>query len=320
MKEDILLSMMTESKEYISGEDISRRLGVSRTAVWKYIEDLRKAGYVIEALPRRGYRLLERPDKLLPTEVRSGLSTKILGQVVHYFPQVGSTNDVARKLAQQGADEGTLVVAEEQTSGRGRRGRNWLSPAGTGIFASLVLRPNLLPAQAPVLTLTAAVAGAEAIRQLTNLPVGIKWPNDLLINGRKVAGILTEISAEIDSIFYVIIGIGINVNTNSFPDELKDIATSLAREGGQAVSRQRLLQLFLLRLEKWYYSLLEGGQDKVLDRWRELSVTLGRQVTIFSPNFTVQGLALDIDQEGALLLQTADHKIVRILSGDVSLR
>lgn len=319
MKDDLLLAMLAGADEYISGEDISRRLGVSRSAVWKYIEDLRRLGYVIEAVSRHGYRLVARPDKLVPTEVRAGLATARLGQVVHYFPQIGSTNDMARQLAQQGADEGTLVVAEEQTEGRGRRGREWLSPPGTGIFASLVLRPKLLPAQAPILTLTAALAGAEAIRELTDLPAGIKWPNDLLINGRKVAGILTEMSAEIDTIFHVIIGIGINVNTNSFPAELKNMATSLAAEKGQPVSRCRLLQLFLQRLEVWYDSLLVG-REQVLDRWRELSVTLGRQVTILSPNFTVQGQALDIDQEGALLLETADKEQVRILSGDVSLR
>lgn len=319
MKEDILLAMLARSDGYISGEDISRRLGVSRTAVWKYMEDLRRAGYVIEAVPRRGYRLVSRPDKLIPTEVRAGLDTVRLGQAVHYYTEIGSTNDVARELALKGADEGTLVVAEKQIKGRGRRGRHWVSPAGTGIFASLILRPNLLPAHAPILTLTAAVAGAEAIHELTELPVGIKWPNDLLIRGRKTAGILTEMSAEIDTIFHVIIGVGINVNTDSFPEELQYVATSLAKEVRQEVSRQRLLQLFLQRFEKWY-DCLPSKRDRVLDRWRRLSITLGRQVTVFSPNFTVQGQALDIDQEGALLIHTTNGEQVRILSGDVSLR
>lgn len=319
MKDDMLLSLLAGSDEYISGEDISRRLGVSRTAVWKYVEDLRRVGYVIEAIPRRGYRLVARPDKLLPTEIRAGLVTVKLGQVVHYFSRVNSTNDVARELARQGADEGTLVVAEEQTDGRGRRGRSWVSPPGTDIFASLILRPNLLPARAPLLTLTTAVAGAEAIRGLTGLPAAIKWPNDLLINGRKVAGILTEMSAEIDTIFYVIVGIGINVNTVSFPADIGAIATSLALESGQPFSRRRLLQLFLQQLERWYHTLLDR-REEVLQRWRELSLTLGREVTVYSPNFTVYGRALNIDQEGALLLETDLGEQVRILSGDVSLR
>ncbi|MGI6129367.1 MAG: biotin--[acetyl-CoA-carboxylase] ligase, partial [bacterium] len=267
----------------------------------------------------RGYRLIKRPDKLLPTEVRTGLTTKRLGQVVHYFSQTGSTNDVARELAQMGAEEGTLVLAEEQVSGRGRRGRPWLSPVGDGIFASIILRPQLLPAQATLLTLTAAVAAAEAIRKLTNLPVGIKWPNDLLLNECKVAGILTEMSAEIDTIFHVIVGIGINVNNDSFPPELCHIATSLAKEKGQAVSRRDLLQFFLQRFEQWY-DLLPAGREEILTRWRELSVTLGRQVTIYSPQATLRGQALDIDQEGALLLLTDDGHEERILSGDVSLR
>jgi len=319
VKDDMLLSLLAGSDEYISGEDISRRLGVSRTAVWKYVEDLRRVGYVIEAIPRRGYRLVARPDKLLPTEIRAGLVTVKLGQVVHYFSRVNSTNDVARELARQGADEGTLVVAEEQTDGRGRRGRSWVSPPGTDIFASLILRPNLLPARAPLLTLTTAVAGAEAIRGLTGLPAAIKWPNDLLINGRKVAGILTEMSAEIDTIFYVIVGIGINVNTVSFPADIGGIATSLALESGQPFSRRRLLQLFLQQLERWYHTLLDR-REEVLQRWRELSLTLGREVTVYSPNFTVYGRALNIDQEGALLLETDLGEQVRILSGDVSLR
>ncbi|HKM39378.1 MAG TPA: biotin--[acetyl-CoA-carboxylase] ligase [bacterium] len=319
MKQDILLALLAKTDEYISGECISRRLGVTRAAVWKYIEDLREAGYIIEAIPRRGYRLTARPDKLLPTEIRPDLNTDYLGQTIHYFLEVDSTNDVARELAQQGAAEGTIVIAEKQLQGRGRRGRNWVSTSGSGIYVSIILRPALLPPLAPLMTLTSAVAGAEAIRRLTALPVMIKWPNDLLIDGCKVAGILTEISAETDTIFYVIIGAGINVNTTSFPAQLRNKASSLALAGGQPVSRKRLLQLFLQSLECWYQSLLTEPQV-VLERWRQLSVTMGRQVAVFSPHATIHGQAIDIDSDGALLLKTKTGEIVRVLSGDVSLR
>lgn len=320
MNQDSLLQLLSAGNgEYISGEEISRSLRVSRTAVWKAVGDLRRLGYEIEAHPRLGYRLLARPDKLLPAEVRLGLKTARFGQVVHHFDSITSTNDVARDLAERGAPEGTLVVAEEQKSGRGRRGRAWSSPPGVGIWASLILRPSLLPAQAPLITLTAAVAGAEAIRSVTGLPAGIKWPNDLLIGGRKVAGILTEMRAELDQVTYVVLGIGINVNTPSFPAELEATATSLYREGGRYVSRRLLLQAFLERFEFWYDRLPQEAEE-MRSRWRELSLTLGRRVTVISPNFTVSGLARNIDREGALLLETETGDLVRILSGDVSLR
>lgn len=318
-RDDLLMLLARAGEGYISGEEVSRALGVSRTAVWKYVEDLRRSGYTIEAHPRLGYRLLARPDKLFPAEVRAGLKTARLGQVVHYFEEVTSTNDVAKDLAGRGAPEGTLVVAEAQTKGRGRRGRSWASPAGTGIWASLILRPRLVPSQTPVLTFTAAVAGAEAIRDLTGLPAGIKWPNDLLIRGRKVAGILTEMSAELDDVHHVVLGIGINVNIPSFPEEIAEIATSLSREGGQNVSRRRLLQAFLEYFESWYDRLPQAAED-LRDRWRAFSVTLGRRVTVTSPRLTLTGLAKDIDREGALLLETDGGELVRILSGDVSLR
>ncbi|HHY92101.1 MAG TPA: biotin--[acetyl-CoA-carboxylase] ligase [Firmicutes bacterium] len=320
MDHDAVLKLLAgQPDSYTSGEEISRALGVSRTAVWKYISDLRRSGYDIEAHPRLGYRLQGRPDKLLPTEVRSGLKTARLGQAVHYFATITSTNDVARDLAERGAPEGTLVVAEEQRSGRGRRGRAWASPPGVGIWASLVLRPDFLPSQAPLLTLTAAVAGAEAIHQVTGLTAGIKWPNDLLLGGRKVAGILMELSAELDAVLYVILGIGINVNTAAFPAEIAPVATSLYREAGRSVSRRELLQAFLERFEYWYDRLPEEA-EALRNRWRELSVTLGRRVTVISPQFTVAGVARNIDREGALLLETETGDLVRILSGDVSLR
>ncbi|BCV24314.1 biotin--[acetyl-CoA-carboxylase] ligase [Gelria sp. Kuro-4] len=320
MDQDALLALLAGEKGgYTSGEEISRALRVSRTAVWKYINDLRQSGYDIEAHPRLGYRLLARPDKLLPAEVRHGLKTARLGQAVHHFETITSTNDVAKDLAERGAPEGTLVVAEEQKSGRGRRGRAWSSPPRVGIWASLLLRPAFLPSQAPLLTLTAAVAGAEAIRRVTGLTAGIKWPNDLLIGGRKVAGILMELSAEQDVVLYVILGIGINVNTPSFPGELAALATSLYQERGESVSRRELLQAFLERFEFWY-DRLPGEAEALRSRWRELSVTLGRRVTVTAPTFTVSGLARNIDREGALLLETETGDLVRILSGDVSLR
>ncbi|MGI6603616.1 MAG: biotin--[acetyl-CoA-carboxylase] ligase [bacterium] len=320
-QEDVLLRLLsTPQNDYISGEQLSRALGVSRTAIWKYITELRNSGYVVEAQPRLGYRLVSRPDKLLPAEVRVGLRTRLLGQVVEYHERVDSTNNRGKELAFQGAEEGTLVVAEEQTGGRGRRGRAWSSPPGTGIWVSLVLRPNFQPSQAPLLTLTAAVAAAEAVRDLAGVSAGIKWPNDILAGGRKLAGILTEMNAELDVINHVVLGIGINVNTPAFPEDIAAVATSLFLErGGKPVSRVRLLQSFLERFESWYDRLPQAA-EQLLQRWRELSVTLGQNVTVTSPAAVLAGVARDVDSEGALLLETEDGQVVRVLSGDVSLR
>jgi len=245
-----------------------------------------------------------------------------LGRNMYYKDVLASTNELARDLARRGEEEGTLVVTEEQVAGRGRRGRSWYSPRGQGLLFSLILRPPLQPAQAPQLTFLAAVAVAETLKEELGLAAGIKWPNDIYIGGRKVAGILTELSAELDRVNYVIMGIGVNVNTplEDFPPSLRGSATSLQVEAGRALSRVALLQELLLRLEDWYKTFIQDGFVPLRRRWKDLALVLGKEVQVLGPNGTFSGVAVDVDDFGALLVQVPGGQVRRVLAGDVSLR
>ena len=245
-----ILELLRRQEGFLSGEDIGRELSITRAAVWKGIKKLREEGYEIEAVTNRGYRLTNPETMYNKRELEQGLKTKTMGQSIYFYEETDTTNNRARELAQEGAPEGTLVVAEKQTAGRGRRGKVWESPLGTGIWMSLVLRPQIMPAEASVLTLLCGLATAEAIKAETGLSAGIKWPNDILINGKKAVGILTEMDCEMSEVHFVIPGIGINVNTASFPPEIADIATSLYLECGKTVSRRRLVHKVLERLEE----------------------------------------------------------------------
>jgi len=322
LKESILRLLKEHRPEYVSGEDICRSLEVTRTAVWKHIQALREDGYEIEARPRAGYLLVCVPDRLYAEEIRDGLGTEFIGRHVYYCSSVSSTNDVAIELAQKGVPDGSLVVAEEQTGGRGRLSREWYSPRYKGIWFSLVLYPSVTPAEAPRVTMVTAVALALAVRKVTGVPVGIKWPNDLLVKGKKFCGILTELGAELDKINYLVMGAGINVNQDpaDFPQELRDIATSLKIEAGAEIARVGLLQSLLAEFEYWYRLWLEQGFGNVLKKWKELSVSLNCPVRIHTLNKTWDGWAEDVDEEGALLLRLPDGKLQRLLAGDVSLR
>ncbi|MBC8015632.1 MAG: biotin--[acetyl-CoA-carboxylase] ligase, partial [Sporomusaceae bacterium] len=278
MRKRILELLGQHPEEYVSGEEISRQLAVSRTAIWKHMQTLKQAGYEIEAHPRLGYRLKTRPDLLLPYEIRDTLCTKMLGQrEIYYFADVESTNTEAKKQANLGCPEGSIALSEAQTKGRGRLSRSWFSPAGKGIWLSVVLRPPFNPHDAPKCTLLAAVAVTKAIQSMTGIECGIKWPNDILYQGKKIVGILTEMNAEIDAINYIVIGMGINVNINQqeFPDELRSSATSLSMAAGRAISRLSLLNAVLVELEQAYEDVIQHGFSKMLDEWRRLSVTLG---------------------------------------------
>ncbi|NLW08107.1 MAG: biotin--[acetyl-CoA-carboxylase] ligase [Clostridia bacterium] len=320
-KQQILELLRNNRGQYVSGEELSRRLAVSRAAVWKHIRALRQEGYQIEALTRRGYCLKSTPDCFYPEEVTAGLVTSWLGRNLYCFDEVGSTNQVAKELADGGAPEGTVVIAESQSSGRGRRGRSWLSTPYKGIWFSLILRPRVAPARACQLTLLAAVATAVAVRELTGLPPGIKWPNDLLAGGRKLCGILTEIKAEIDLIEYVVLGIGLNVNleASDFGPELKSVATSLYLELGRKQERLPLFQKIMAELETWYECWQEKGFAPVRRAWKEANITLGCPVQVNSWQEVFQGLAVDIDAEGALLVRGAGGEIRRFNSGEVTL-
>lgn len=322
MRTKILELLRKCPEEYLSGEEISRQLEVSRTAIWKHMQTLKQAGYEIEAHPRQGYRLQNRPDLLLPYEIRETLCSKVLGQKdIFYFSEIESTNNEAKKQANQGCPEGAIVLSEAQNKGRGRLSRGWFSPMGKGIWLSVVLRPPFNPYDAPKCTLLTAVAVTKAIQKVVKVECGIKWPNDILYQGKKLVGILTEMSAEIDAINHVVIGMGINVNIDQqeFPSELQEIATSLSIITGREISRLSLLNAVLTELEEEYNKVIQCGFEEMLNEWRKLSVTLGKNVNVVGSGRDFSGLAIDIDQDGALLVQTEDC-LERVLAGDVSIR
>ena len=322
MRKIILELLGQHPEQYVSGEEISRQLAVSRTAIWKHMQTLKQAGYEIESHPRLGYRLKTRPDLLLPYEIRDILRTKIVGQKeIYYFADVESTNTEAKKQANLGCPEGSIALSEAQTKGRGRLSRSWFSPSGKGIWLSVVLRPPFNPHDAPKCTLMAAVAVTKAIQSMTGIECGIKWPNDILYQGKKIVGILTEMNAEIDAINYIVIGMGINVNIKQqdFPDELTESATSLSVVAGHTISRLSLLNAVLVELEQAYEEVVQYGFSKMLDEWRKLSVTLGKKVNVIGSGKEFSGTAVDIDHDGGLLVQT-EAGIERVLAGDVSIR
>ena len=321
LRSDILSMLRENMGIFVSGEELGRRFSVSRAAIGKQIQRLRLEGYDIESAVSVGHRLLKSPDLLRPEEVCPQLTTGIFGKELHYFSSLGSTNDEAKKLAVSGSPEGTLVITEEQTGGRGRLSRGWFSPTAKGIWFSVVLRPPFPPQEAPKCTLMTAVALNRAIREITGVPCGIKWPNDILCNDRKLVGILTEMSAEMDAINHVVIGMGINVNISAgdFPPDLQTIATSLLLETGAPVSRLDLFVKILAKLEEVYLVVRNRGFSAVLDAWRQESITLGRQVRVVGLDKSFCGQAIDIDPDGALLVST-DSGVERVLAGDVSIR
>lgn len=323
MKEAILSLLKKNRGDFVSGEEICKRLQVSRTAIWKHIQALREDDYEIEARSRVGYQLTGIPDRLFPEEVKVGLSTRSMGQnKIFYSSTLSSTNELAREEAQKGCGEGTLVLAEEQTGGRGRLGRVWYSPRYKGIFLSLVLRPPVNPSEASQVTMVASVALAMAIRAETGVVAGIKWPNDLLVQGKKVCGILAELNAEMDRVNYLVLGAGINANQEpgDFPEELRATATSLKVETGQPVDRVKLVRACLEAFEHWYSLWLGQGFGAILSIWREMSVSLNCPVRIHTLNKAWDGWAEDVDEDGALLLRLPNGELQRLVSGEVSLR
>lgn len=317
-----ILQLLRVCDGYLSGEDISRQLHVSRTAIWKHMQALKQEGYDIESHSRLGYRLRHAPDLLLPEEIRSRLTTAKLGQgLIYYFPELESTNNEAKKLAAAGCPEGTIILAEAQVSGRGRLARGWFSPFAKGIWLSIVLRPPFHPQEAPKCTMMAAVAVNKAIKRIAGVESGIKWPNDILFQGKKIVGILTEMSAEMDAINHVVLGMGINVNIEQqdFPEELAAIATSVAVAAGHPVSRLELLAAILEELEEVYRQAVEEGFADIFRQWRSHSVTLGQSVNVLGINNQFSGVAIDIDNDGALLVKT-EQGIERVIAGDVSIR
>ncbi len=320
-RQQLLIYLKEGKGTWISGEFLAHKMAVSRSAVWKHICNLKEKGYIIESSPKKGYLLRQTSDLLLANEIREGLNTNVFGKgEIIYFRETDSTNARAKYLAGDGAPEGTVVVAEKQTQGRGRRGRSWFSPPGEGIYTSIVLRPPIPPNEAPKLTLLASVAVAEALLSLTALKVNIKWPNDILIKGRKVAGILTEISTEMDRIDYVVIGVGVNVNMprKGLPPDIAHTATSVLMETSKVFPRIALLRAYLEWLEIYYETFKRKGFDPILNRWKHLADIIGRRISVDLMGSMRVGKVLDVDKDGFLILQDRKGTIERIISGDVT--
>ena len=298
-----ILKALRDYGDYISGEILSEQLGISRVSIWKHVRSLKEDGYVIEA-SARGYRLVSSPDLMLPYEF-PGLEERI-----HYFPEIGSTMDAARELAKKGAGEGTIVIAEVQTRGRGRLSREWLSPKG-GIYFTLLLRPRISPAYAPRINLMASVAVAATIRKLFGLNAELKWPNDVLIEGKKLCGILAEMDAEMDVVNFVNLGIGINANT-SIPQFEKTV-TSLKHALGKEISRKKFLSALLVEINRRQARLMKAN---LLEEWKKLSVTLNKDVRIVAPGEVIVGQAIDIDTTGALIVKGKDGSVKKAVAGD----
>jgi BirA family transcriptional regulator, biotin operon repressor / biotin---[acetyl-CoA-carboxylase] ligase len=320
-KQEVILHMLRENPgKFVSGEAMCQYCGVSRTAIWKHIKELQDAGYRIEAVRNKGYRLLQAPDLVTASEIREGLTTQVLGQSIVYRDTIDSTNTLAQQLAADGALDGTLVIADEQTAGRGRRGRQWFSPPHSGVWMSLILRPQLPLAHAAQITLATAVALSRALTRVTGVHAGIKWPNDILFDGKKCCGILTEMHAEFDQVHYLVVGIGINVNVpaEDFPPELASIATSLQAIKGEPLSRAKVVRTVLEEFEPLYRRYVsEGGFATLRDDWKKSNITLGKEIVAQTAQGEIRGRALDIDEFGVLMVERGDGQVEKIYSADI---
>ncbi len=320
MANDIL--KFFREKEYISGEVLARKLNISRVAIWKQVQKLKDMGYKIISDQNLGYCLVSRPDLLLPQEIQRGLSTNYIGKEIYYFPEPKSTNIIAKEKAlhrAEGVNEGTLIIAERQSAGKGRLGRKWFSPAG-GIWLSVILYPQLSPSYISRITLMTAVAAVKAIKICTQIKSQIKWPNDILINEKKVCGILTEMSAELDIINWVVVGIGINTNIDhrDFPEDIQENTISLKEVSGKEILQVKLVQVFLQEFEKYYEILKRREFSSVLKEWKLYSHTLGKKIRVDTGERIITGEAVEINEEGALILKKEDGELVKILSGTIT--
>jgi len=315
-----ILEELKKVESYISGEELGEKLGVSRAAIWKGIQKLKEQGYEIEAVSNKGYHIIQNQDLYNGIEIKEVCNTTKIAKEVYFYEQTDSTNNCIRKLAKEGKKEGVVAVAEIQTAGKGRRGKGWQSPKGTGIWMSMLLTPNITPPEAPVLTLLAGLAVCRAIRQQTGLTAMIKWPNDILISNKKICGILTELYAEMDSVHFVITGIGINVNTEVFPEELQKTATSLKIEKGESISRKNMIKAVIEEFEKIYLQYeKECSFLPFREEYKKYCINIGKELQILSKQpFIAKGV--DITEQGELLVQKQTGEKVVVFSGEVSIR
>lgn len=318
-KDEVLRFLRSSHSGHVSGAALAAAMGVSRTAVWKHIKTLEREGYAIEAVPSKGYSLTSSPDVIIAGEVKQGLGTKIIGNEILHYAEVASTNTLAMDLAQKSAVDGTVIIAETQTVGKGRLGRTWTSPRGN-LYVSVILRPSVPISKAPLITLMGAVAIASGVRRHCGVPAGIKWPNDILLHGKKVSGLLTEMSAEPDRIRHIVLGIGVNVNmdTKALQPDVRRMSTTLAAATGRPLDRTSLLRTLLAELDLWYHRFLKGDGE-VLTAWNKLNVTLGHRVAVSGGSATLEGLAHGVDAEGRLILKLDDGMLRQVAAGDVTI-
>lgn len=312
--------LLRETEGYLSGQEIADRFGLSRTSIWKAVRELRKRGYGVEARARKGYRLLSLPQGLDPLLIKEGLKAQVLGSRISLAREVNSTNSWAFKKGLRGAGEGEVFLAEAQTAGKGRVGRTWYSPPGKNLYMSVLLRPELPPSKVPLLSLCGATAVAEVLKE-EGLEPEIKWPNDVLLRGRKVSGVLAEAYSDPDRVLFVVLGIGLNVNMDQgdFPEGLRDLATSLKAELGRELDRNAMARGILEALEDLYLALKEGNYGEVLSRWKAFSRLEGREVVIEALGERIEGVAKGIDEDGALLVLTPQGER-RVVSGDLRVK
>lgn len=322
MKDEILARFLKANGEPISGQALADEFHVSRTAIWKHMQTLKEEGYEFETLKKRGYKLLSVPDKVDLGQLQQFLTTKRYGRQVHYYDSVDSTQLVAHELVRAGAPDGTIVIAEHQTAGRGRMMREWESSEGKGIWMTVIIRPNVAPHQAPQFTLVTAVSIVQAMKaSFKNFTPEIKWPNDILVNGKKTTGILTEMVAEADRIQALLIGIGINVNQQreDFPDELQSIATSIALEEGEQIERVHFVAKVLEFLENYSDHYVKNGFGMIKTLWEESSGTIGKQVKATTLREVVEGEAVSITESGVLEIRQANGEIKSVYSADIEI-
>ncbi len=320
MKTEIL-SVLSTAEGYVSGQTLCEKLHVSRTAVWKVINQLKEEGYEIASVSGKGYRIEKRPDRITAEEILSRLRTKWAARTVCFYESIDSTNNEAKRLAERGAVSGTLVVAEEQVQGKGRRGRTWVTPAGSAIAMSLILRPEIPPEKASMLTLVMGMAAASACRELCGVDAGIKWPNDVVGDGKKICGILTEMSCEVDFINDVVIGIGMNTAVDQFPPELAQTAVSLHTLMGRRPDRAMLIDVCMEKFEQYYDRFLMTQDFSLLmEDYNAFLVGKGRKVRVLYPDCEFEGISEGINAAGELMVRRTDGTVENVYAGEVSVR
>ncbi len=321
MKDRVLSFLRGNQGAYISGEAMSKALGITRAGVWKAVRSLRAKGYIIDASPSKGYRFIKGLDMISVDDIRSVFRGETIGKEILSYESISSTNDRAMELGKEGWPDGTIVLADSQTKGKGRLGRQWLSPPGVNIYMTVLLRPDTLPGEATILALLGAVAVTGAIRKATEIHAAIKWPNDILFGNKKAGGILTEMKADMDRIHYIALGIGLNVNldVSTLPQDVAARATSIKESLGMEFDRLVLIGRILEELEHWYKILQKRGKSFILDEWKLMDSTIGKKIKAFSGGRELSGIAEGIDDEGALLIRLQSGHIEKLNAGDVTI-